>query len=113
MLNSLDLLIIVALVLIAASLLSLVLMFLVKNKTVKRICLYLVSALGIYLGYVGAYINWPGFGGQIAVGVIVALASIAAVVLELCSKGSESKNLVARIMAAAALVIGVANAFLI
>ena len=54
----LDLLILVVMVLSAVSLLAMALMFLVKNKKVTRFCFYLVVALGIYMGYVGARINW-------------------------------------------------------
>lgn len=113
MLNSLDLLIIVAMVLVAASLLSLVLMFLVKNKTVRRVCLYIVSALGVYMGYVGTQINFPGFGGQVAVAVILAIAAIGAVVLERLSKDNEKRFLIARVVAAVSLVGGLLNALFI
>ena len=53
MVTFLDLLVVVVMVLCAVSLVAMALMFLVKNKKVKRICLYLVAALGIYMGYVG------------------------------------------------------------
>lgn len=113
MLTFLDLLIIVSMLLIAASLLSLVLMFLLKNKTAKRVCLYLVAVLSVYLGYVGCVINWPGFFSQVVVGAAVSMAGVAAVILDLCSKKNEKLPRIARILAAVAVVIGIANAFLI
>ena len=41
MLNSLDILVIAAMALVAVSLLAMVLMFLVRNKRVKQVCLYM------------------------------------------------------------------------
>ena len=108
----LDLLIVVVLALAAISLVAMVLMFLVKNRTVKRICLYIVAALGIYMGYVGLRILWPGFAGQVALAVLAALVSIGAVVLERLSRDSKAKFLTAQIMASASLIIGMLNAFL-
>lgn len=107
----LDLLIVVVLALAAVSLVAMVLMFLVKNKTVKRICLYLVAALGIYMGYVGLQILWPGFVGQCAIAVLGALTSIGAMVLERLSRDNHKKFLLAQIMASAALIVGMLNAF--
>ena len=57
MITFLDLLIIVSMVLIAASLLSVVLMFLVKNRKIRLVCLGLVSALGLYVGYKGGLMD--------------------------------------------------------
>ena len=108
----LDLLIVVVLALAAVSLVAMVLMFLVKNRTVKRISLYIVAALGIYMGYVGCRILWPGFAAQAALAVLAALVSVSAVVLERCSRDSKGKFLTAQIMASAALIVGMLNAFL-
>ena len=47
-----------------------------------------------------------------AVGVLTAAVSIAAIVLVLTGKGDEKKARIARILAAASLVVGIANAFL-
>ena len=106
----LDLLIVVVLALAAVSLVAMVLMFLVRNKTVKRVCLYLVAALGVYLGYVGLQILWPGFPGQCVLAGLTALVSIGAGVLEWCSRDSKAKFLTAQGMAAAALIVGMLNA---
>lgn len=108
----LDLLIVVVLALAAFSLVAMTLMFLVKNRTVKRVCLYTVAALGIYMGYVGCRILWPGFAGQVALAVLAALVSIAAVVLERCSRDSKGKFLTAQVMASVSLIVGMLNAFL-
>lgn len=113
MFTFLDLLIVVSLVLIAASMLSLALMFLIRNKKVQRVCFYITAALSLYIGYVGVQINWPGFYHQAVLAVVLAVVSLGAVVLERIKKNDDKMFLVARIAAAAALVTGVANALLV
>lgn len=107
----LDLLFVVVLTLAAVSLVAMVLMFLVKNRTVKRVCLYLVAALSIYMGYVGLRILWPGFPGQCIIAVLVALTGIGALALERLGRNSRKKFLLAQIMASLALITGMLNAF--
>lgn len=113
MFTSLDLLIIVFMVLTAVTLLSLALMFLIRNKTAKKVCFYVASALGFYISWIGFRI---GFGGmfpiQIAVGIVTALMCIGAFVLERISKGNSKMFFSARILSATALVIGLFNAVL-
>lgn len=113
MITFLDLLIIVSMVLIAASLLSVVLMFLIRNKKVQRVCFYIAAALSLYIAYVGIRINWPDFYGQAVLAVVLALVSIGSVVLERVKKNNDKIFLITRIAAAAALVIGVINALLV
>ena len=112
MVTFLDLLVVVVMVLSAVSLVAMALMFLVKNRKVKQICLYLVAALGVYMGYVGCRILWPGFLPQVILAVAMALVSIGAVVLERLSKGSEKKFRLAQVLASVSLVIGMFNAFM-
>ena len=107
----LDLLILVVMVLAAVSFVAVVLMFLVKNKIVKRICLYLVAALGIYMGYVGLRILWPMFLGQSIIAVLAAMAAIGSVVFERLSRGNKKLFLTAQLVATAALLVGMFNAF--
>ncbi len=113
MLTSLDLLVIVFMALTAVTLLSLCLMFLVRNKRAKRVIFYITSALGLYMSWVGFRI---GFGGlfpiQMALGAVTALMCIAAFVLERVSKENSKMFLIARILSAAALTIGFFNAIL-
>ncbi len=113
MFTSLDLLIIVFMALAAVTLLSLCLMFLLRNKTARKVLFYITSALGLYMSWVGFRI---GFGGlfpiQIAIGVLTALMCIGAFVLERVSKGNSKMFLIARIVSATALVIGFFNAIL-
>ncbi len=113
MFTYLDLLIVVVMALAAASLLALVLMFLIKNKTAQRVCFYIVAALGVYIATVGFRINWLGFEFQAGLAIVMALVGMGAVVLERIKKGDEKMFLTARVLAAAALVVGMANAFLI
>ena len=111
MYTSLDLLIIVVMALAAASLLALVLMFLIKNKRARQVCLYTVAALGLYMGYVGIRIHYPGFLPQMLLAGVLALTAIGSVVLERLSKDDHKKFLIARILASVALVAGMLNAF--
>ena len=112
MVTFLDLLVVVVMVLCAVSLVAMALMFLVKNRKVKQICLYLVAALGVYMGYVGFRIMWVNSLAQTGLAVALALAAIGAVVLERLSKGSEKKFRLAQILASGSLVIGMFNAFM-
>lgn len=113
MFTSMDLLIIAVMALTAAGLLGMALMFLIKNKAAQRVCLYIVAALAVYIGYVGIRINFPGFILQVALAGVLALLAIGAVVLERVKKGDDKVLLISRITTAAALVVGMANAFLI
>ena len=108
----LDLFIVVAMVLVAAGGLGIGLMFLVKNEKVRKTAFWIVSLLGIYMGYVGVRIMRLGFPLQTAVAVAMALLSIGAIVLALTRKGAERPFTIARIMASVALVVGLFNAFL-
>ena len=112
MVTFLDLLVVVVMVLCAVSLVAMALMFLVKNKKVKQICLYLVAALGVYMGYVGFRIMWVNSLAQTGLAVALALVAIGAVVLERLSKGSEKKFRLAQVLASGSLVIGMFNAFM-
>ena len=105
----LDLLVLVVMVLSAVSLVALVLMFLSKNRKVKQVCLYLAAALGLYMGYVGLRIMWPMYMGQSVIAVLAALVGIGSVVLERLSKNSSKKFLIAQILAAASLIVGLLN----
>lgn len=69
----LDLMIIVLMVLVAASPLVLCLMFLVRNPHVKQVCFDLVVVLGIYAASVGMRIGMPLFFGQVVLGVVVGI----------------------------------------
>lgn len=113
MFTFLDLLIVVVMALAAASVLSLALMFLIKNKTAQRVFFYVTAALGVYIGTVGFRINWLGFAFQAGLAILMALLCVAALVLERVKKNDEKIFLFSRIMASAGLVIGVANAFLV
>ena len=113
MLTSLDLLIIVFMALAAAALLSLCLMFLLRNKTARKVLFIISSVLGLYLSWVGFRIGIGGFFPiQIAIGVLTALMCVGAFVLERVGKENEKMFLVSRTISAAALAIGFLNAIL-
>ena len=113
MITFLDLLIIVSMALLAGSLLSVALMFLVKNRKVRRVCLWIAGALSLYVAWVGVYINWPMFYGQAVIAAAMALVTIGALALSVIKKDDDKAFLIARIAAAAALVIGVVNALMV
>jgi hypothetical protein len=78
----------------------------------QALFLYTVAILGIYMGYVGLQLLWPGFPGQCGIAVLAAMVSVGAVVLERLSRDSKAKFLIAQIMASASLIVGMLNAFL-
>ena len=113
MFTSLDLLIIVFMALVAVTLLSLCLMFLIRNKTARKVFFYIASALGLYVSWIGFRIGIGGlFPIQIVIGILTALMCVGAFVLERVSKGNNKMFLIARIISAAALVLGFFNAIL-
>lgn len=113
MITFLDLLVIVSMAIIASSLLSVMLMFLIKNKTFQHVCFFIAAALNVYVGYVGVSINRFGFGHQAAIAVILALVAIASLVAVLIKRKDPKIFLIARIAVAASLIVGVVNALLI
>jgi len=113
MFTFLDLLVIVFMVLTAASLLSICLMFLSRKPLLKKISFYIVVALGIFVCSVSLRILSAMFPVQFAFGIAMGVVSIAALMLELLSKGDHKKARIAHIMAAVSLVAGVINAFMV
>lgn len=109
----LDLLIVVSMLMLAGGLLSVVLMFAIRNQIVRRVFFYVTVALGLYVGYVGARINWLDFPGQMMLAILMALTGVAALVLERVGHKSEKSFLIARLMSAAALTVGLVNALMI
>lgn len=111
MVTFLDLLVVVVMALVAAAVVAVALMFLVKNARVRKVCLYFVAALGLYIGYVGLRIHFPGFMPQMVLAVLFALVGVGALVLHRLYKDDEKKFLLARILASVALLAGMFNAF--
>ncbi len=113
MFTSLDLLVVAFMILAALTLLSICLMFLIRNRIVRRVFFYIVSALGLYISWVGFRIGIGGlFYIQIAVGILTALMFIGAFVLERVSRGNRVIFLIARIVSAAALAVALLNAII-
>lgn len=113
MFTFLDLLVVVSMVLMAASFLASVLMFLVKDKRLQRICFYITVALSIYICTVGVRINRFGFEHQVAIAIGLAVVSVASLVLERVRKNDNKMFLYARTASAAALILGIVNALLV
>lgn len=112
MVTFLDLMVMVFMVLAAGGALALCMMFLARRPRIKQVCLYVAAALGVYVCTVSVRIAGSMFPEQMIAGLVLGLGSVAAVVLERMSKGDEKKQKIARILAAASLVLGLANAFL-
>lgn len=110
MLNSLDLLIIVFLALSVVSLLALVLLWLVKKPIVRRICLFTLAALSLYLAVMGIYIGRFVFIGQTLAGIAAVALAIAAIAVEFVGKG-EKAPLLSRSLMSGAVVLGFLSAF--
>lgn len=109
----LDLLLVVVMALIAVGVLAVGLMFLVKNEKIRNIAFWIISILGIYVGYAGVRIMRFGFPFETFVAVLMALVSAGSIVLTLYAKKDKKKLLTARIMASIAFAIGTVNAFML
>ena len=107
----LDLLIVVVMAMAAVSLVAMALMFLVKNRKISQVCLWIVAALGIYMGYVGLRIMWVNSAAQSLLAVLMALTAVGALVFERLSRNNSKQFRLAQIMAAVALIVGMFNAF--
>ena len=107
----LDLLIVVVMAMATVSLVAMALMFLVKNRKISQVCLWIVAALGIYMGYVGLRIMWVTSIAQSLLAVLMALTAIGALVLERLSRNNSKQFRLAQIMASVALIVGMFNAF--
>lgn len=109
----LDLLVVVAWGLVAAGVLVLAVLFLVKNDRVRRACLYIAAGLGVYLGYVGFRVNAmsDGIGGLLA--LVLALVGLGAVVLDrFLSREASFRKYIPQLAAAVSVLGGLANAFI-
>jgi len=111
MFTFLDLLVIVFMALAALSLFAVCLMFLVKNRKVRKVCFYITVALGIYAAYIGIRIFRDMFFLQTVLSIVLGLASIGSLVLERVRKDNDQAFLIARILSAVALLAGLLNAF--
>ncbi len=106
----LDLLVIVSGGIVVAGVVALVAMFLLKSERARRVGLYAAAVLGVYLGYVGFRVHAMSYGSGSVIALVLALGSVAAVVLE--RRFRQSRQYVPRALAAVSLVGGMMNAFL-
>ena len=111
MLDSLDWLVVIFLIVGVTGLLSLGLMFLAKNETIKKISFYVLVVLGMTVSWMNAKMTPSSYPGELALGWGLGALSMAALLLEVCSK-SEKKTKIARILTAISVVLGIANAFI-
>ena len=114
MLNSLDLLVIVFMVLAALSLLALLLMFLMKNKIVRSVSIGLTTVVTLIAAAFAVYVCGVDYLGQSVIGVLAAIAAVAAFVLDIFNYKlkNDTVGLAARITSTAALAVGVINSLI-
>lgn len=111
MFTSLDLLIIVFMVLGGLTLISVGLMFLLKNSKAKKICFYIVFGLSIFMAYVSTRIGFTAlFMPQGILGILIGLVSIASLILEIKSSNNSKLCIVSRVLVTVALIGGLLNA---
>ena len=114
MFTSLDLLVLVFIILAGVMLLSIGLMFLIKNKTTKKVCFYIVSGLALYMAYIGIRIGLvAGFPVQVVLGLLVGITAVGSFVLERVFKNKDKVFLITQISSSLALVLGILTAFII
>lgn len=109
MFTSLDLLIIVVMLLGVLAIISLVMMFLLKNKKAQKGFFYAGIALSSYLAYVGIRMGITGLTLQLVLGILGLLIVFGSILMLILSKNNNKLFLVARIMATVALTFGMFN----
>lgn len=87
-------------------------MFLVKKPIVRKVSFYIVVALGMFIAYIDVQIGLSLINMQSAIGVCVGITAITALIIALTSKDDEKKFLIAQIVSAIALIVGMFNAFI-
>ncbi len=111
--TSLDLLVLVFAAFAAATVAVICLMFLLKNQRAKKVMFYASVVLGALISAAGLYIAFSGmFAFDIMIAIVSAAAVIASAILAHRSKFSGKLFVVAQILSAAVLVIGIYNIFL-
>lgn len=108
-----DLLVVVFMTLIALTVLSIVLLFLLKNGIAKRVFFYLALALGLFaswgaisIGLIGSFII------QLVLGIATAVICVGLGVLSVIKRKDERVFFFAKTLAAVTLVVALFNAIL-
>lgn len=108
-----DLLVVVFMTLIALTVLSIVLLFLLKNGIAKRVFFYLALALGLFaswgaisIGLIGSFII------QLVLGIATAVTCVGLGVLSVIKRKDERVFFFAKTLAAVTLVVALFNAIL-
>ncbi len=112
MLNSLDALILVFIGLTVAGLLAILLMFLLKNPTAKKIAFYFSAALGMILAILKALSTPYSHLSETILGWGFGLLSIVALLITVLGK-SESKFKLAQLLVTISVIAGMILTFII
>lgn len=111
MLTSLDWLVLVFIGTTGISLLAVILMYLLKNEVVKKVCFYFLAIQGMLISWMNAMSTPSIYPLELALGWVLGVVSVSALLLELCSK-QEKKSKIARILVTISVVVGIWNTFL-
>ena len=113
MLNSLDLLILIFATTLISGLFSVIMTFTLKSHSAKKLFLFIVAAVSLFVTYGGISTFWPYFAVRTLISIVIGLATIASVVLASISKDNNKLFLIARIAASISVILGILNTFII
>lgn len=113
MLNSLDLLILIFATTLIPGLFSVIMTFTLKSHSAKKLFLFIVAAVSLFVTYGGISTFWPYFAVRTLISIVIGLATIASVVLASISKYNNKLFLIARIAASISVILGILNTFII
>lgn len=112
MLDSLALLVIAFLVMSVVSIIGVVLIYLVTNKSIRKGLLYFLSIWGMIIAYCSVRSLPFYMTGGILLALGIGLLAVLALLIQLCMK-RENKFKIARILATTSVVAGMINCFII
>ena len=111
MLDSLALLVIAFLVISVVSIIGVVLIYLVKNESIRKGLLYFLTIWGMLIAFCSVRSLFYMTGG-ILLALGIGLLGVLALLIQLCMK-RENKFKIARILATTSVVAGMLNCFII
>lgn len=94
------------------SIISLVLLYLLKNEKVKKGLLYFLSVWGVIIAYCGVLSTPPYMFSEILITLAIGGMAIGALLVQLLSK-KENKFKIARILVTVSVVAGMIDCFMI
>lgn len=111
MLTSLDALIITFYAMSVITVLSIILLFVMKNPKMKKGIFYFLCVWGMIVAYCNVLSTPPSWLGEKVIALGWGSLSVAALLVNLCSK-NEKKDSISRILVAASVIGGMIDCFL-